>query len=369
MSSLSQHLAATPTDQWAPADGPATGRIHSLDGLRAFSIALVIVGHVAGTSGSPAALAAFHSLGNYGVRFFFVISGFLITYLLLREIERTGSIDLKAFMVRRALRIFPALYVYIAVGALLAALGFVDLRPGDLLHAATFTMNFHEDRAWHFNHIWSLSVEEQFYLVWPLSLLVLGRLGAVRALMLVLVLVPVIRTFMLLELGMSESAMTRHFQAVADSLSLGCLIAFLYRAPSPRWLLGSPGRTLLWAASAGALLLSAASYKVDPALFYTVGQTLANLGAGGVVYLCITADGGAIRRILNYPLIAKIGVLSYSLYLWQEPFLNSYETGWLQSFPQNIALTFAAAWLSYRLVERPFLALKPPRLAAFGRAR
>ena len=149
-------------------------RLHSLDGLRAVSIVLVLVGHVAGTVNAPAILTPLHNLGNFGVKIFFVISGFLITLLLLDELRRRGKIDMRGFYLRRCFRIFPAFYFFIACMMIAHAGGYLELFPGDLLHAATFTMNYHHDRAWALNHTWSLAVEEQFYLLWPLLLLLLG---------------------------------------------------------------------------------------------------------------------------------------------------------------------------------------------------
>ena len=115
------------------------GRIRSLDGLRAVSIILVCIGHLKGTVGAPEILDGFHSPGS---RFFFIISSFLITWMLLRELEKKNSIDFKRFFRDRIFRIFPAFYAYIGIGAVLAWAGWVQLNPGDLLHVATFTMNY-----------------------------------------------------------------------------------------------------------------------------------------------------------------------------------------------------------------------------------
>src|SRR5262245_12713722 len=108
--------------------GSAT-RIPSLDGLRAVSISLVLLGHLAGTRHffPAAAIGRFGDIGNLGVRIFFVISGFLITHLALREHARTGAISLKAFYIRRFLRIFPAFYIFILTTGVLALAGMVQL--------------------------------------------------------------------------------------------------------------------------------------------------------------------------------------------------------------------------------------------------
>jgi peptidoglycan/LPS O-acetylase OafA/YrhL len=140
------------------------GRIPSLDGLRAISIGMVIFAHLSGTRFFPSFVAGRRDLGNIGVRVFFVISGFLITTLLLQELAAKGRISLPLFYLRRSLRIFPCAYTYISIAALLTWAGFLRLRTTDLVHAATYTVNYEVVRPWHTIHLWSLSVEEQFYL-------------------------------------------------------------------------------------------------------------------------------------------------------------------------------------------------------------
>src|SRR6185503_16392845 len=152
-------------------------RVPSLDGLRAISIALVVFCHMAGTRGFPISEAAGNILpfAALGVRVFFVISGFLITKLLLAEWSRTGGIDLSRFYLRRTLRIMPPYYVLLVAVAMAASVDLIRLAPGDLAHAATYTSNYAPDRSWWIGHTWSLSVEEQFYLLWPAVLLLAGR--------------------------------------------------------------------------------------------------------------------------------------------------------------------------------------------------
>ena len=116
--------------------------------------------------------------GRLGVQIFFVISGFLITSLLLREKESTGSISLKLFYARRTLRIFPAFYLFFITIAVLSYLRLIELPRYDLLHAATYTMNYSGNGTWWMGHLWSLSVEEQFYFVWPSLMFLIGTRNA-----------------------------------------------------------------------------------------------------------------------------------------------------------------------------------------------
>lgn len=357
MNSKTGHLSSE-TGSLNVIDLSKGGRIHSLDGLRAVSILIVIFGHAVGTVGFPSIFDPLHSLGNYGVRFFFVISGFLITHLLLLELAQKNAINIRGFFYRRMLRIFPAYYAYLIIGVLLAHYYMVDMQPGDLLHAATYTMNYHEERGWHLNHTWSLAVEEQFYLIWPFALLFLGKIKAYKTLVVLVLLIPLVRAFMWYGLEVSPSAMTRQFQAVADSLSMGCLLAFIVHKPDLLKHIVGMGRSRLWACALTCLVSSAGCYVIEPSWFYIIGQSLANLGAVLVVLLCLTRTEGFLFRILNCRVSCFIGALSYSLYLWQEPFLNSYEIHTLQSFPVNVFLMFIAALLSYYLIEQPFQKLR-----------
>jgi peptidoglycan/LPS O-acetylase OafA/YrhL len=134
------------------------GRIPSLDGLRAFSILLVLLGHTALSDGAPHFLSPFSHLGNIGVRFFFVISGFLITTLLLKEANKTGTISLGSFYLRRALRIFPAVYLLILVVAVLGHSGVIQLKPGEVFYASTFTMNYHDYKNFWLGQLSSLAL-------------------------------------------------------------------------------------------------------------------------------------------------------------------------------------------------------------------
>jgi peptidoglycan/LPS O-acetylase OafA/YrhL len=141
--------------------------IPSLDGFRAISILLVIVGHFCMRTTNPI-LRLVSTLGSYGVFIFFVISGFLITTLLLKEQVNTGSISLKGFYIRRALRILPVAYLFVFVVFLLNLIFKMRLPVGAFLRPLFFTENFssHSDFT-PMGHFWSLSVEEQFYLIFP----------------------------------------------------------------------------------------------------------------------------------------------------------------------------------------------------------
>ena len=331
-------------------------RLPSLDGLRAFSIILVCIGHSAGTVGAPDFLLPFHNLGNFGVKIFFVISGFLITYLLLIEHEKTSSIDLKKFYIRRTFRLFPAFYFFIFCIAIAHYLGFIELWEGDLFHASTYTMNYHHERSWWLNHTWSLAVEEQFYLIWPLLLLIFGQLRARIIAIIVIFSVPFIRALMWYNFDVPSSAMTREFQAVADALATGCALAYFYKDgwQIPKWF----NSVWFYTIPMAMLLVPLIMMKLAPEWFYIVGQSVVNICVALTIWRFINVRKGILYRILNCKLAIWIGALSYSLYLWQEPFLNSWVQEWYACWPLNILLTLIFAIFSYYFIEKPFLKMR-----------
>lgn len=272
-------------------------RIASLDGLRAVSILLVCFGHLAGTVNFPDALSVFHNVGNFGVKVFFVISGFLITLLLLRERKRFGKINLKQFYIRRTIRLFPAFYFYIVCIAVAENFGLITLLPGDLLHAATYTMNYHNERSWWLNHTWSLAVEEQFYLLWPGLLCLFGVLKAKNIAIIAIILIPIVRIIMWYGLDASPSAMTRQFEAIADALATGCVLAYLHQAgfTLPKW---CSSRVFILV-PISMILLPSVLYKIDNGLFYTLGQSYINLTAAMMVLRYMSVCEGLSYQILN----------------------------------------------------------------------
>jgi peptidoglycan/LPS O-acetylase OafA/YrhL len=323
-------------------------RIPSLDGLRALSILLVIIGHVAGMPGVSPNLAIL-SRGGFdaalGVRVFFVISGFLITHLLIGEQAKTGSISLPHFYLRRTLRIFPASYTLLIVVAVAAHFGVFELRPGDLLAGFTYTMNYHPDRAWTLGHLWSLSVEEQFYLIWPLTIKLLGPQRAKKTLIGVMVGAPILR---LILNQWTQLDTGEFFPTVADALATGCLLA-LVREDLPKKI-----HPLVPALMLGAVVVAS---KLPYRLKIAGGETMMNVAIAVVVYWVVTNPTTWVGRFLNTRVIAGIGVLSYALYLLQQLFFNRHAANPLPVYI-GIPGLFAAALALHFCIEKPFMRLR-----------
>src|SRR5271168_1533316 len=206
----------------SPGSSRIPSRIPSLDGLRAVSILLVIAGHWAELRyhSWPVADVA-GAFANLGVRIFFIISGYLITTLLLKEYEKRSTIRLSEFYVRRAYRILPAALAFMLP---VFVIFWHDLRWYHMAAAALYLANFDFTHPWFLGHLWSLSVEEQFYFLWP-GVLKKWYQHRVRILLGVVALAPLYRIAChLLQLhGRADET----FPAVADILAIGCLAAIL----------------------------------------------------------------------------------------------------------------------------------------------
>jgi peptidoglycan/LPS O-acetylase OafA/YrhL len=333
-----------------------TQRIPSLDGLRALSIAFVLLGHLGGTAGFPipARAVSFFAIAELGVRVFFVISGFLITGLLFSEIERTGTISLPRFYLRRTLRILPPYYSMLLCIGLASTTGVIDLKPGDLLHAVTYTTNYHADRAWSLGHTWSLAVEEQFYVLWPAALLLLGPKRGLKIAVAIILLAPLVR------LGEWYAGwrelIGNSFETVADALATGCVLAgarqALWRDARYRRLLTSRWFILV------PLIPLALSALSRPRIDFAVATTVSNLCIAATIDWCVRFHQGRVGRILNAAPIAFVGVLSYSLYLWQQPFINRTSDAATARFPLSLLLAAACALVAYYAIERPSFAFR-----------
>lgn len=347
-------------------DSPVTARVWAgeylpaLDGLRAVSIGLVLIGHVLTLYPiSQRAMDVGFVLGRTGVSVFFVISGYLITGLLLREEEKRGQISLRRFYARRALRIFPAAFVFFATLLVLWLAGWIEMRPHDFIASVFYVRNLtgsgHET-----GHLWSLSLEEQFYLLWPLTLLLLRpgrRLAAVSG---AIFAVCMWRSYLVLAHKIDPWVLQIRTDVRADTILAGCLLALMVRR-FPQLRLDRGGWAAAWIPIvAGSALLAAALTDPQWMHFASVQNTIVGLLIGALMLWILHNPCSSVSGCLQVPGSLAIGKLSYSLYLWQQLFLGPREGG-LQAvrwFPLNLVLTVVFASASYLLIERPALRLK-----------
>ncbi|MGH3249414.1 MAG: acyltransferase family protein [Trebonia sp.] len=348
---------------------PTSGRkphLPALDGLRGVAILGVLLFHAAHLAG-----------GFLGVDLFFVLSGYLITDLLLREIVATGTLSLVAFWGRRIRRLLPALAVMLTGVTLLVWLaGPPDLVrttlsdgpwvQADLVNwhllaeSASYWDRFGPDRV--FEHLWSIAVEEQFYLVWPVLLLIIARWGrrVERTVAVVAGLISAVSLVLMVTL-MNPADPTRVYTGTdtrAFSLLLGALVA---TGPVREALARVAGR---WAGAVSALLavgIGAAWVLVDgvDSLWLYRGGLLAHsLACALLVGLCVRAPQSLVAKALAWRPLRWLGLISYSLYLWHWPvivLLAAQRTG-LGGWSQAVvvcAVSIGLATLSKYLVEDP----------------
>lgn len=324
-----------------------------LNGFRAFAIVCVIVSHINESKGS-------WSAGHFGVTSFFVISGFLITLLLLRERHVTSTVSLSSFYKRRALRILPAYVMLLLVTAALTAVGALRISGLTWLTVLTYTSCFVTlSISPVLAHTWSLSVEEHFYFLWPIILSRAGIKWSARLISLYVLSVPIIR-YELMSARTPTVDINYSSFVQMSSIGTGCLLAFLVTGDAPARLSGFVTSHPIRLMTLGCLLMigSLVTFRSHPVLHDALADPIRAASFGcimlGMIYSC---PGNPITRLLENRFVNYLGVISYSLYLWQQLFTR-------HTFPILGGTTASLLWLSiaallsYYFVEKPFLIWK-----------
>ena len=365
----------------------------ALDGLRALAVLLVFASHYVDL---PPAL----SWGFTGVDIFFVLSGFLITGILFDSQDRTDRY--RVFYARRTLRIFPLYYAVLLLPVVLYPVFRWQLHPaqwtwpvyvgnyarflwqGDVVNNTSVFEDLRSQRfpsfTWQIPHLWSLCVEEQFYLLWPFAVFTLRRRERLRNICLLLVvLVPLLRVLALHTFSAGTIGLGLLYRTLplrADSLLLGGAAALALRGAEREWVLRL-ARPLLIAVAAAAVLLEAASWLrlghwIDPEamkLHSAWGYTLLAVGAACVILLAVQ-PGTTVYRACMRPALRWLGVRSYGVYVYhlllgQVWVLISIRLclghrGVAHLLLPLVALagTLLVSWASFRYFESPLLRLK-----------
>jgi peptidoglycan/LPS O-acetylase OafA/YrhL len=349
-----------------------SGYIPILDALRGVSILFVVFSHVAFSNNSPVwlnRLGNFIKVGNLGVQIFFFISGFLITGLLLKEKVKFGEINLRMFYWRRFLRIFPVFYIFLLFVFIASCTKFstpIDSKSflGPLLYISNFTYGEY-NAGWFLGHSWSLSIEEQFYFIWPFLLVFFSNFRNIYFYLFLIahILIKVIYY----KNPMIGRILLGPFMEYAPLLLSGAILAFisftnsdiLKRALKKIKLsfnfiffivilfveyLSGHGKFAI-------ILLPFGKVITSTALFFILG------------YILFVSN--KLKTLLKNGVLIFIGKVSYSWYIWQEIFLTqskdyffSANFSILNIFPYNIICSFVVAVLSYFIVEKYFLQFK-----------
>ncbi len=348
----------------------------SINGLRAISVFIVILSHLfinnilfTDLNGSSRLLpfVRFLQEGQIGVAVFFVISGFLITSLMLHEESKTNTVSLKKFYIRRSLRIFPAYFFLLFVYFILQSFDVIYISKDSWITSLTYTKYFNWQLDWYTSHFWSLSIEEQFYIIWPLIFLFGKRFRKVSTILIILM-VPLLRNYHFHHNinGLDNLS----FFLRIDSIATGCLFA-LYKNQilnilSKRW------DMFFYSSLIGLFLLPDLPLLLKPLqldiIFAPLGVnsgTLANYFIAVIMMYSIFVKEGNWFYFLNLKWVNYIGLLSYSLYLWQQFYTYTHiswdpysKDNWVYHYPQNLILIILSALFSYYIIEKPFLKLK-----------
>ncbi len=299
----------------------------------------------------------FH-FGPFGVEVFFVISGFIITTLLLNEERRNGSVSIKKFYIRRAFRIWPAAYAYLLVVAVLAWNQMISVAPHHFFYAGTFLMNHVQETNWFTGHFWSLAIEEQFYVLWPVVFLLTARRGRLICCCLILLVTPLLRTLAYVYEPGIYGAMQLSLLFMGDAIAIGCLLALVSNELGDSRIVHRIIHLRCFFVIPFLSVVMYTALKFFPAFYFAAGKSIALICIAATLWKVMHVRDTTFR-FLNTKLLVRIGVFSYSLYIWQQVFLNPTSTSVLNRLPLNLLLVCAAAMFSYFWIEVPFLRLRP----------
>ncbi|HUA66800.1 MAG TPA: acyltransferase [Alphaproteobacteria bacterium] len=341
--------------------------VRSLDGIRGIGMIVVMLGHLDILS---------YNAGFIAVEAFFALSGFLITWLLITEWNDTGTINFKDFYYRRALRLLPTLIVMLACFAVYTCLTNPPERVAKdfryIFEALFYWTNWGQilglgERLNFLAQTWSLSIEEQFYLLWPpMLLLLLWRTKSKTSLLWWTVLVALFLAFMraiYVELGTpawnNYWRLARGLDTRADSLLTGCAIGIAVSAqlfPRRRWM-----EWTLYAAAALSCygLVWLARHDLYDPWMYEYGWFLASVFTAILIVHLVYSQKGVIYWVLGTPPLVYLGVISYGFYVWHFPIFRIMH----EHYPGHwriiaVPIAAAATLFSYHVVERPCLRLK-----------
>jgi peptidoglycan/LPS O-acetylase OafA/YrhL len=328
-------------------------RIGALDGWRGVAILLVMIDHCAQVNVNPL-IHLPTRVGATGVGIFFALSGFLITTILLREQKSTGNVFLGAFYTRRVFRILPPVFAYLVVIIVFRELCHLHITFNQLSSSVLLYRNYIPadwNGGGYTGGLWSLMVEEHFYLFWPL-LLIITR-GNLIVLSIIALSDGLWRMISMYFNFLPDIWAPGRTDLRFDSLLWGCILAIILSKPHwsgllKRRLSGSI-MLLLVAIDIGLNILN---HRHNYSLFEPIILAL-------LLIWPILHSGSLLRKVLDQPILIAIGKISYSLYIWQQCWLLSSSSPTLfihlQRFPFNIVMAFLCGTASYFVVERPLL--------------
>jgi len=339
--------------------------LSSIDGWRAVSILFVLMQHSMGKFGFPFMLRnqMVGAIGGVGVRFFFVISGFLITWLMIKEFNLNNRISLKHFYFRRFFRIIPIFFFFLLICYLLKCLNFLNFSNSDFIKSFFFTGDIYQISS-PFGHLWSLGVEEKYYLIWPLLFLLFNPNSKklISILVFIIILEPLLRFCIeYYNLGQYRIFNYHSFITIFDGLAIGSLGAILL---SKNLFLNINNKINLFYYFILSIILI-----VVPVIFWKIKilntlqpfqDTLQCFGFLVLMIMSINKPNLLLFQILNSLLFKHLGKISYSIYIWMGLIeLANFEfqiySFHFNDFPIWIIALIVVSEISYYLIEKPII--------------
>jgi peptidoglycan/LPS O-acetylase OafA/YrhL len=334
----------------------------AFDGLRGIGILAVMFSHGvdsilrSGWISDNLIFYMFKKRADLAIEMFFLLSGFLVTQKLMQEQEKYGFFSVKKFYLRRIVRLMPVLWVYLPVIALFSQLDWIENSMEGVWASLFYVRNYWPAKDWYTGHFWSLSIEEHFYLFWPMLLIFclklkkpyIGVLISIGIFMLWRVLYYDLRIFFFVIPGVKAIFRT---DIRVSTILLGCFLAILYQSEDFRsWL----KNTLSWPLYLVCVFAAIATTGIHY-LWIILMVALVPF----VFYPMLNPDSVA-GKILETRWLKWFGSMCYSLYIWQQLFLvqglkvQESSLLWFQRFPQNFIFAFIVGILSYYFIEEYF---------------
>lgn len=337
----------------APTEVVRCGREPALDGVRGIAVLIVVFLHLHILRG-----------GHLGVDIFFVLSGFLITSLLLNEIDRTGSFSATLFYSKRCIRLLPPLMITLILAIIMAWFeGSAATSYADVFASATYTSNYWHGGDRYLWHTWSLSLEAQFYLIWPFFVLTISRRdprSIYKILSAILVLVFLWRLYVLH--GIDEDwGISRTYSGLdtrCDTLVAGSFVAFAFR----------DGAVINHRTTAYFLMacVAAVTLTIRPGNFWmhSIGFSLIAISLAYILGYIVSNRKSVISKCLALRPFVYFGNISYGLYLYHFPIMQFLEKDFRSPLIVGAAVSILAASASWHFLEKPLLGRRPARFSA-----
>lgn len=347
--------------------------IPALDGLRGIAILTVMIYHL---EGLIPALHPYVKGGFLGVDIFFVLSGFLITSILLKEYEKEGQISLKNFYLRRFFRLAPAFWTFLLALYFLGNVILPDRQAeaiynnNNFFFAFSYLMNWHsatnDGLSGNLNHAWSLAIEEQFYILWSLILYKAFDEKRERkqifaftsATVLILIVLRAVRALN----GVDTNVLYYSTDTRIDALLIGCVAAMIHTwRLLPQKLYSNRLFSVAVLMSAATALLVLFTFSHEDKFLYCGPLSIFSMSVGLTILWLTTRQKSIVKKLLELRFLRWVGQISYGLYLWHYAF---YEFGrkTFDAVPIQISvglcLAFAVSAVSFYLIEKPFLKIK-----------